>query len=58
MDDDELGFRDLLFKPLGEKMRIINRHKKEKKPREKRVRKMKPRPNNRAALVNKQKKAR
>ena len=50
--------QNLLFKPLSEKMRILNRHKKEKKPIEKRVRKLKPRPNNRDALVKKQKKAR
>ena len=50
--------REILRKPLGEKMRIFNRRKKEKNPREKRVRRLKPRPKNRAALVKKQKKAR
>jgi len=37
---DEISDEDLakmvLFRPIGEKMRILNRNRKEKKPREKR----------------------
>lgn len=50
--------RELLHRPLGEKMRILNRHKKERKPVVKRKYPPKPRPKNRAALMKKQKKVR
>jgi hypothetical protein len=56
--DDQISMKDLIFQPLSTKMRMLSRHKKEKKPREKRKHKTKPRPKNRAALVRKQKKAR
>jgi hypothetical protein len=56
--ENDIDMKSLLFQPLSTKMRFFNRHKKEKKPREKRKHKSKPRPKNRAALVRRQKKAR